>query len=654
VPGRRPLVAGAAAFGVAIALYAVYAAIHPTQWTLNPVDLAVYRSGGLIVRHIRPVFDPRAHAPLYDWAGYGSLGLKFTYTPFAAIVFAVVSFIPWSVLPKLSMGVNIVALVAALWFTFGGLGYRNRPRVRLGATLLASAAVFWTEPVVRTLYLGQVNLVLMALILWDLCQPDTKASRWWKGAGVGIAAGIKLVPLVFIPYLLFARKFRQAAMASAAFVFTVLLGFVIQGPDSSKWWFGGLFFQGGRTGFTGWEGNQSLRGLLTRLAGSISGAQAGWILAAVLIGITGIACAAILDRAGHQVAGLLAAALTGLLLSPISWDHHWVWTAPAVAVAGHYAVRSWRSSRVRAWAWWALAGAILAVYGAWPGSLWGEPTDLGAFSLGILWQPPNTDPATYYQHGDQPWFVEYHWHGLQLVTGNAFILGGLALFVVILAATVRVAVRARAGQPLGSLDKDGDRGQDADGGAASRAPGEPAEPARPAGPGVAGTADPGRARADPSGTSEPSRALCSRRGYPELPRARKVSCAAPHRRSVPIMSGACCGPSACCGRARSSRLASCPLRTCGRSRTTRSPRPCGCRKTPACARRPTVSSAGRPGTWTSSTPSAVSPRPRATSPCGSGTHPARSSTRPRRCGSRVGSTFRRRSSRTRSPTCSRR
>ena len=144
--------------------------------------------------------------------------------------------------------------------------------------------MFWTEPVVRTLYLGQVNLVLMALILWDLCQPDTRASRWWKGAGVGIAAGIKLVPLVFIPYLLFARKFRQAAMASAAFVFTVLLGFVIQGPDSSKWWFGGLFFQGGRTGFTGWEGNQSLRGLLTRLAGSISGAQTSWILAAVLIG----------------------------------------------------------------------------------------------------------------------------------------------------------------------------------------------------------------------------------------------------------------------------------------------------------------------------------------------------------------------------------
>ena len=127
VPGRRLLVAGAAAFGVAIALYAVYAAIHPAQWTLDPVDLAVYRSGGLIVRHVRPVFDPRVHAPLYDWGGYGSLGLKFTYTPFAAIVFAVVSFIPWSVLPTLSMGVNIVALVAALWFTFGGLDTATGP-----------------------------------------------------------------------------------------------------------------------------------------------------------------------------------------------------------------------------------------------------------------------------------------------------------------------------------------------------------------------------------------------------------------------------------------------------------------------------------------------------------------------------------------------
>jgi hypothetical protein len=85
----------------------------------------------------------------------------------------------------------------------------------------------------------------------------------------------------------------------------------------------------------------------------------------------------------------------------------------------------------------------VALYGAWPGSLWGEPADLGQFSLGILWQPPNTNPATYYARGDQPWFAEYHWHGIELLTGNAFILGGL----VALAVLVFAALRARRYAP---------------------------------------------------------------------------------------------------------------------------------------------------------------------------------------------------------------
>jgi len=83
---------------------------------------------------------------------------------------------------------------------------------------------------------------------------------------------------------------------------------------------------------------------------------------------------------------------------------------------------------------------MLVVYGAWPGSLWGEPQDLGQFSLGLLWQPPNTDPEVYYRHGDRPWFAEYHWHGIELLTGNAFLLGGLALFGVLIAAALRTRV----------------------------------------------------------------------------------------------------------------------------------------------------------------------------------------------------------------------
>src|SRR5262249_21623974 len=155
--------------------------------------------------------------------------------PFAAITFALISFVPWWLSQQLSVAVDIIALLTALWLTLGGLGYR-KDRVRLGVTLLAAAAVFWTEPVLRTIYLGQVNLVLMALFIWALGQPDTLRksgkSRWWKGFGTGLAAGIKLVPLIFIPYLLLAGKFRQAAMACAGFAVSVLLGFAILPRDS--------------------------------------------------------------------------------------------------------------------------------------------------------------------------------------------------------------------------------------------------------------------------------------------------------------------------------------------------------------------------------------------------------------------------------------
>ena len=176
-PGTRLLRAGVIAFAAVIVSWLVVQAVNGA---LNEVDLTVYRDGGLIVRHVRPYYDPSSYAPLYDWGGFSPLALKFTYTPFAAIAFAAASLLPWVALWVSSVVVNMAALVAALWFTFGGLGYRDR-RIRLGATLLAAAATFWLQPVVRTIYLGQINLILMAAIMWDLCQPDVTAAAGAAG-----------------------------------------------------------------------------------------------------------------------------------------------------------------------------------------------------------------------------------------------------------------------------------------------------------------------------------------------------------------------------------------------------------------------------------------------------------------------------------------
>jgi len=131
------------------------------------------------------------------------------------------------------------------------------------------------------------------------------------------------------------------------------------------------------------------------------------------------------------VVAILVTALTGLLISPVSWDHHWVWVALGVAVAGHYAITCWRTARARAWWLISLAAGIIVVYGPWPDAMWENARNLGKFSLGFLWAPPNTNPLLYTEHGDQPWFTEYHWHGIWLLTGNAYILGGLALMVLL-------------------------------------------------------------------------------------------------------------------------------------------------------------------------------------------------------------------------------
>ena len=437
-PGTRLALAGVIAFAAVIVSWLVFNAVNGG---LNEVDLTVYRDGGLIVRHVRPYYDPSAYAPLYDWGGYSSLALKFTYTPFAAIAFAAVSLLPWAVTEFGSVVVNMAALVAALWFTFGGLGYRDR-RVRLGATLLAAAGTFWLQPVIRTIYLGQINLILMAAIMWDLCQPDLTASgrrRWWKGAVTGVAAGIKLVPLIFVPYLLVTRRFREAAATLCGFAATVAVGFAVLPHDSSRWWLHGMFLSdGNRTGFMGWAGNQSLRAIITRFAGSVAAGQDPWIVAALVALAAGLTAAYLLDRAGYPVPALLATALTGLLVSPVSWDHHWVWIALAVAVTWHYALAAARRAKtVRAARWtarrlWALIAGMIFCFAAWPDAIWESARTLGNLSFGFLWAQANTNPVEFARRGDQPGYVEYHWHGFQLLWGNTYILAGVALLLIAL------------------------------------------------------------------------------------------------------------------------------------------------------------------------------------------------------------------------------
>jgi alpha-1,2-mannosyltransferase len=437
---RWLLPAGAALLAAVLAVYVADLATHLSTMAAMR-DLAVYRNGGLIVRHVAPAYDGHRASPLYDWTGHN--GVQFTYPPFAAVVFAVASVLSWTAMRWAMTLVSLAALGLSLWLVFGALGYQGRPRVRLGATLGASALALLTEPVQQTLALGQVNLVLMLLVVVDLLTALDGRTRWWHGIGIGLAAGVKLIPLIFIPYLVLIRRYREAATATGVFAATVALGYAVLPKDSSRYWIHGLFLNANRIVFLGTRGNQSLRGVLTRLAGSVTSGTAPWIATAILVVVVGLAVAAVLCRAGYPVAGMLACALTGLLALPLSWDHHWVWVAPAIALLAVLGARA--RGAVRA-AWWVGAGAVVVVFGAWP-QFW-DLSQAGLTPAGLFWY----GPATYFATGDQPWYHEFHWHGLQLLAGNSFVLAGLIGLAALCAAAFRLGWRRPGTRFTGSRD----------------------------------------------------------------------------------------------------------------------------------------------------------------------------------------------------------
>jgi glycosyl transferase family 87 len=433
---RWLLPAGAALLVAVLAVYVADLVTHLSYMTAMR-DLVVYRDGGLIVRHVSPAYDAHRASPLYDWTGQH--GVQFTYPPFAAVLFSVASVLPWTAMRWAMTLASVAALGLSLWLVFGTLGYRDRPAIRLGATLGISAFALATEPVQQTLALGQVNLLLMLLVVADLLLGDgIPRSRWWHGIGVGIAAGVKLTPLIFIPYLLLTRRYRQAATASAVFAATVALGYAVLPKDSGTYWANGLFLKANRIVFLGTRGNQSLRGVLTRLAGSVSSGTLPWIAAAALVVIVGLVTAMLLYRAGQPVPGMLACALTGLLVSPLSWDHHWVWVAPGFALLAHLgAAARRRAARV---GWWAAGGVLFLIFASWP-QFW-NLSQAGLTPAGLGWYAP----GTYFATGDKPWYHEFHWHGLQLVAGNSAVLTGLACLAALVVAAVLGRARGRHGE----------------------------------------------------------------------------------------------------------------------------------------------------------------------------------------------------------------
>lgn len=395
------------AFTVSVTATFVTLALATSGKRSPMIDLQIYRWAGLIAAHSGDLYGgyfPHRHLP-------------FTYPPMAALVFTVMTAIPMTVLRWLVTVTSVFCLIATLWLTWGMLGYRRSARA--GATLAAASVILWLAPVLQTLWLGQINLILMLVIVADLCLPDTV---WFKGVGVGLAAGFKLVPLIFIPYLLLTRRFRAAGVSLATFALTIASSQVLLLRQSQEFWLGRLFLDSGRPGNIAYVGNQSLHGTLARLMSSQSAEQPYWVVISVVIGVAGLLLAAWTARRGYEIIGILMCGLTGLLISPISWSHHWVWVAPALVVAADMAVR------MRAPSWPAAGpghGIRQLVSWRWPGlwRRWVRWCVVVALAAPFFVLPEGLVPAIAVQ-GTRV-------HGITLLTGNLYVIDGLVTLCVV-------------------------------------------------------------------------------------------------------------------------------------------------------------------------------------------------------------------------------
>ncbi|HEY0237634.1 MAG TPA: glycosyltransferase 87 family protein [Friedmanniella sp.] len=272
--------------------------------------------------------------------------LFFIYPPVAAVLMTPLAFGPY--------------LFWQLAWTVAGVGATQSVLRRCGVprgwklALVGSVALLAVEPIRTTLGYGQVNTFLMALVVADLLPrwPGAPQRRGpLQGALVGLAASIKLTPLLFGVFTFLAGRRRTAIVAAISFFVFTGVGYYFL-PRNTVEFFGGLAGGDTRTASPLYVGNQSLLGVFYRLADTSRTTTLVGLGVAGVVALLGALVAVHWWRAGQRV---FAVALVGLctnLASPLSWTHHYVWILPMGVAVLTAALPRWVKILAGGWVVW--------------------------------------------------------------------------------------------------------------------------------------------------------------------------------------------------------------------------------------------------------------------------------------------------------------
>lgn len=403
---------------------------------------------------------------LYDWYALPDYKMyPFTYPPFGAWALSPLTWFDYDAAARLMImaialqTAVIVALVGRSLSWSWGSAFAIAP----WAAILVQQCL---EPFTQSVGFAQVNTAMMALVMIDVAAPAN-----WKGRGVasGLAAAIKLTPAIAVLIFLLRRQWRSAITMVATSLAVTLLSWVISPGESTRFFFDAMW-DPQRAGDAYYTSNQNLKGLVARAlpenAWSIAWAitvalalvAAVWLCLRIQAAATSVvtphvisddaapgplnaaapatgAAASTADAVElaasdalatpdavapvppspvlpENLATLLTAAVImtlGLLVSPITWSHHWVWGLASVVALIAVALR--------------LKSAPLAAVALVQGAL---------FIMAPHW---------WFSHGQ---VNELHWNVIEQLVGSSYTLAAIASGVA-LAWALPVQATARLG-----------------------------------------------------------------------------------------------------------------------------------------------------------------------------------------------------------------
>jgi alpha-1,2-mannosyltransferase len=364
-----------------------------------PTDVDVYRLGADTFLHGRSIYT---QLPVSSVGG----ALPYTYPPFSAVLFTPLAIIPPHIGYPLLTGVTCLALIPIV------LAYRKSSPELAGLLakpwmVLAGCCVLVVAfPVSSTIFWGQINVLLIMLVALDVLWPN---SRWPRGALVGIAAAVKLTPAGFVLVFLLRKDFRAALTSFLSFLLMTAIAFVLMPHDSWLYWTDRVFHASSMN----IGPNQANEGVIASL---VKLDLSGHTL--LVIGGLSVLAVAVMTwlgtsralKDGNLPLALGVTAAGDLLLSPISWSHHWVLALPTAALV---LVMGYRKHD-----FWLL-------FGGWAGVL-------------ILWLAPHDQVPLHYEV----------WSFSQKVMGSTYQIVAVTFLVVM---TVRW-FRGRRGRSADQLD----------------------------------------------------------------------------------------------------------------------------------------------------------------------------------------------------------